>query len=300
MTITNYNNQYVKVESQYLQAVLDSPSNYSKLQIIANVNNGESVTQDILIPNASTWYVDLNTAVKLGNLVRELFIQNLVSAKKFNTITSPIDLAYVDANCTGEGCTLQDFSTHFAPLFKTQIDAYFASIGITTNVTITFSGNVIGITAIPNYFIVHSITYGVAAPYLESLAGFSDPASNAFLSSDAMYITPEFFSATSTEFTDGIYKLTIKYIYSNGSGFISEANCSFIDVLTKCKVATALNLLKNEAQSNTEQAGTLIHLIHYGLINASNCGCNCDDLNSLYTELSKQLSEVTPNTNCEC
>lgn len=124
------------------------------------------------------------------------------------------------------------------------------------------------------------------------------------LISKILFVTPSFFGLAS--FVDSIVKLEIKVlegvILSPGGGYYSMQNCIFIDVTFKCKVA---GLLQNivEERDNTqdkEKISTFIHLMHYGLVNGSNCGCNCNELVDLFVELSYNLTNVDPITVNPC
>ncbi len=83
---------------------------------------------------------------------------------------------------------------------------------------------------------------------------------------------------------DGIYKVTIVYSEEGGDSVI-EANCAFIDCSTSCKVGARLQDLLDD--------DTDLHLIHYGLVNADNCGCNCDEMCELFRKLNQLLQDET-------
>lgn len=85
-------------------------------------------------------------------------------------------------------------------------------------------------------------------------------------------------------FFDGVYKVSIQYRDEEGSGLIEE-NCFFLDCETNCKVATKLEELIND--------DTDIHLLHYGLVAAGNCGCNCEEMCELFRKLNALLGDET-------
>jgi hypothetical protein len=306
MTISNFGDNYIKIHSDAIQEVIDNPSSYSSMQISANINcctnncNDLISTATILLPSGAGWQLDLSTAVGLDETIRQLYLQNIITGKKFQVLTTSIALSYVSTNCAANAsCTLQTFSSHFAPLFKSQIDTWFSSQSISSNVTITFSGNTLIVSNLPVNFIGFSGKYGATSDvYVEALFGSSTISTRAFLGSDGLYIKPGMFS--SNVFRDGIYSLTVKSIKASG-GFVEENNCAFIDITTKCRVAATLNRIKEEADLKEEQVSTLIHILHYALVNGSNCICNCVELCKVYAELQDLIKNIDPQiTNCGC
>lgn len=106
-------------------------------------------------------------------------------------------------------------------------------------------------------------------------------------------ITPALYGLES--FIDGIYKVKIRAVKTDNS-WAEEENCFFLDCETKCKVATFVTAFLSHDVEEKEEA-LYVTMIHYALINASNCGCNCAELCNLYFELSEILASRTPLTN---
>ena len=97
-------------------------------------------------------------------------------------------------------------------------------------------------------------------------------------------------------YIDGVYSITVK-IYPIAGGFTQEANCTFVDVDYKCRLALLLeDVIKNQ------DPGTTAHLLHYALVNGSNCGCNCEELCEIFAALTELLGTYNiPITNdCGC
>jgi hypothetical protein len=285
MLITNYNNQYVKITSSYLQEVLSNPSSYDELQISANINccvsncNELSATENNITLGDTSWLADLTIPISLGSSIQQLYIQSLTTLEKFNVLNIPV-------------------STNDTTSIKTAIDNWFIARGISSSVTVVLSVNTISIDDLPDYFRVYSLKYGSATPYTEILFSLSSLNSKSFLAADGLYISPEFFSSTTLK--DGVYRFDLKFIKASNAGYVIESNCAFIDVTTKCKVATLLNDLKNEAISKNEDTSTIAHILHYALINGSNCGCNCDALCDVYKELYDLITNIEPVPDCGC
>ncbi len=118
-----------------------------------------------------------------------------------------------------------------------------------------------------------------------------------FVNSCDLYIKPEFFGLT--EFIDGVYDITVKFTHLNG--FITITNCVYIDITHKCKVASLLRSISAENElAGTEKTSTIVHLLHYALVNGSNCGCNCVELLQVFNELKDLLSEIDPQILKDC
>ena len=99
-------------------------------------------------------------------------------------------------------------------------------------------------------------------------------------------------SAGTTKFPDGVYKVVFTGIKADDS-VTTESNCFFMDCSTSCEVAKYIkNLLKTPADVEA-------HLLHFGLVNGSNCNCNCDEMCSLYTKLYNILNN-TEACLCNC
>lgn len=205
-----------------------------------------------------------------------------------NVLTGSINLGYVNDNCATTLCTLETYSSYFTPLFKNAIDGWFTNNGISSNVVITFTGNTMAITNLPNGFIPYSIGYGPVSPYAQAFFGFGEVNGSIGLSSDGILVKPSFFNLSS--FTDGIYSFEVKV--SEAGGHVTESNCAFVDIETKCRVASVLQNIKKETEgSQFEKSSSMIHLLHYALVNGSNCGCNCAELCAVYRELFVMLGD---------
>lgn len=116
---------------------------------------------------------------------------------------------------------------------------------------------------------------------------------------NTLYISSQLLSGA-TSFVDGIYKFDVKF--NNASGYVLIQNCIFIDITYKCKVAALMqNIIKeNEKVKDTEKVSTIIHLLHYSLVNGSNCGCNCDEMCEVFRGLQQLLLDIDPQILNDC
>lgn len=300
MTISNFNNTYVKVESSFIQEVINDPTGYASIEVGTNINcctNSDGTEQintvSVPIDSENTWHINLSNPVGLEANLDAIRITVLNTLLTYNALLAPIDLGYVADTCSGEDCTLETFSAHFAPLIKDAIDDWFAANAITSNVTVTFEDNTVIISDVPNGFLIDGMQSGT----MDIPASYNGGV-GAFLGGDGLYITPGLFNLT--ELMDGIYKITIKIIKDDNS-YSLETSCAFIDITTKCQVASVLhNLLQESKVAGTEKVSTAVHLLHYALVNGSNCGCNCEELCQVYTELYGLLSNIDPQITNDC
>ena len=123
---------------------------------------------------------------------------------------------------------------------------------------------------------------------------------NLELNTVGLKVFPAFFGLTS--FIDGVYRISVKRFEEN-VGTIFIENCLFIDVTIKCKVAALLKEIIEENKVKTgEKKSTIAHLLHYALVNGSNCGCNCAEMCDVYKELVALLDTINPEifTDCGC
>lgn len=301
MTIINSAKEYIKLQSDLIQQVIDNPADYASIKVTGNINCctdncGDSQSTFSIDLTGTGWRFDLDEAVKLESTLRTLNLENLVAHNLLNVITAPIDLGYVNDSCLEDTCTLEDFTIHFAPLFKAQIDDFFTSVGISSNVTVIFDGNIVIIDDLPTNFVVRYVEVGTALPYDKIYAGFGTTIAAFYFGADGLYILPSFFSML--ELVDGIYKFDVK-IYKTDSNTL-ETNCAFVDITIKCKVASVLDgIMKESKNAGIEQCSTIIHILHYALVNGSNCGCNCEELCTIFRELFALLNS-TITTDCGC
>jgi hypothetical protein len=136
-----------------------------------------------------------------------------------------------------------------------------------------------------------TVTCGAATVVEYQTVDIKDTNNLFYLEDEVIIIKAAMFN---TGFTDGIYRVDIKF--KDATGFTRIYNCIFIDDTFKCRLA---NLLKNipDGDYNSQIA----HLLHYSLVNGSNCGCVCDEMcesfNALKTILDNQPVQAT---DCGC
>ena len=123
------------------------------------------------------------------------------------------------------------------------------------------------------------------------------------LTGTGLKVFPAFFGLTS--FIDGIYRFEIKRYpdpLTGVSDTLYEQNCIFVDVTFKCKVASQLKYIiaENKNKGDTEKVATIIHLLHYALVNGSNCGCNCAEMCEVFKELNTILNTINPQISSDC
>lgn len=125
-----------------------------------------------------------------------------------------------------------------------------------------------------------------------------DNTKNIYIENNILYINPQYFSNNSV-FVDGVYNITIKF--NTTTGYTRISNCYFVDVTTRCKVASLLqNIIKENSDSNTEKVSTIAHLLQFSLVNGSNCGCNCQEMCDVFTALQDILSNIDTKLLNDC
>lgn len=118
-------------------------------------------------------------------------------------------------------------------------------------------------------------------------------------SASGIEVKPAFFNVVSpNKIIDGVYHFNVK-IFTTEDNYHYEENCTFIDLTIKCKVATYLDALNDKGEDG--EIATNVHILHYALVNGSNCGCNCTDMCNVYKQLYDILKPVTPQLqSCGC
>lgn len=139
-----------------------------------------------------------------------------------------------------------------------------------------------------------------ATPVIETIdiADLQVNTSHAYFLGDDLIIKPYFFGGTTV---DGVYRVSIT-INTAQTG-VMYTMCIFIDVTLKCKIAAIMKDIveENAGAWQTEKKATIIHILHYSLVNGSNCGCNCNEMCTVYDELISILSNIDPTIiDCGC
>lgn len=118
-------------------------------------------------------------------------------------------------------------------------------------------------------------------------------------SSDGIEVKPAFFNVvTPNSIIDGVYYFNVK-IFTDEDNYHYEQNCAFMDITFKCKVAQYLDTLNDIYEDG--KIATNAHLLHYALVNGSNCGCNCTAMCDIFKQLYDILKPITPQLQgCGC
>lgn len=112
-------------------------------------------------------------------------------------------------------------------------------------------------------------------------------------------VKPAFFNVISpNKIIDGVYHFNVK-IFTDLDNYHYEEDCAFMDITFKCKVAAYIDALNDKNEDG--EFATNIHILHYALVNGSNCGCNCVDMCSVFKNLYDLLKPITPQMQgCGC
>lgn len=175
--------------------------------------------------------------------------------------------------------------------------------------TIKYSNNIISIEALEiNNFIATPANYtGVVittnincttdSKVSISKTDIVDNTKNIYIANNILYIKPAYFSGIN--FINGIYRIVVEF--TTTTGYIIIQNCYFVDYNMACKVSSLLqNILKENEDSNIEPVSTIAHILHYSLVNGSNCGCNCNEMCDVFTALQELLYNVDTKLVNDC
>lgn len=281
----------IKLSSEYFQDVIANPSDYQKLVISGSINNCTTqYTQDFELENpvlvgacngVLSWVFDLKYILDNQLALTELNVKSVYTGTTLNILSTPFTF---DNTCyTGAGNVI-DACPDVATLI-TLIDTWFTTTMAYASIAVNVVDNKLYICSLPANIIPTTIKYSNGT--IEDTSEFKLFDNDYFFINDGyIYVKPTFFENTDTTLTDGVYKIKVKIILDDGS-YIEQETCAFIDCATKCLVASKIEgLIENDTTSNN------IHIAYYGLLNGSNCGCNCTELFELYKYISEQLDTV--------
>lgn len=328
MIISNHNKETIRIQSQYLERLLQSASPDISICLTGKIacSDDEPFSQCIDIVNF--WSANLDAQVVSKMTIKEFVFRNTITDKYF---TIPIDVELSKSTSlielskyavtinpgTGkvntpvsvlakgpwtitdgytenieedglEGYTLEDLDS-VLELIRLKINNFFLSIGITSTVTVEAEGNSIKISNFPQDVLPSYITFDDEVTNTYFTYGLED---DVYMLDKDLYIKPSFFDLTTLE--DGVYSFEL--IGYDGTEYFKEENCLFVDINTAARVATTLKNLLQETKELTlvdkESSSTYISMLHYSLTVGSNEKCNCVDLCNAFTELICLLDSV--------
>jgi hypothetical protein len=285
LKIENNNCNSLLLNSEDIQDVIKHPENYSSLSIEATINGCKQIyTNQCSLLNCSRFYL------KLFPNCCNLTIKNIT----FENISTGTEFSIADTTNYISGFTsilIQDCGD-FNQL-TTKLKEFFHynfGINISTALTGTCNFNSIDnyftytIENLPSNIVVKNIQYlldgvEINEPFeIQNNLTFS-------VTTEGIELFPNFFGQETL--TDGIYSINTKIVTKNFIE-ISDSTCYFVDCNTQCRLTEKLEGLKE----NKDKMDLL--MIHYALINNSNCGCNCTEMIELFKQLDKELELEVP------
>lgn len=278
--------QFIEIKSDTISDFILNPSNYTSFTITAKLNccGDEEITETITGLEIGSNVFTLQFPVAPTTTLDSIVFENIFTHQQFLLPLGSIEVA--DYMCSTGDITL---------LFPI-IDAWFVT-NFGGSVTQDYTYNAITntcvytITDLPlNITPVNMVTY-VGGNQQDIYFGYF-PIEGMFFNSNVMYISPLFFNMTT--FVDGIYSFTFRFV-NKLNNIVTESNCFFFDCETKCKVSTKLNELLD-----CNKTATNIFLLHYTLTEGSNCGCNCEELCTIFNKLCSELGINQTCVTCGC
>ena len=273
--------QFIEIKSDTISDFILNPKNYTSFTITAKLNccGDEEITHTLGQYEIDNSVFTLQFPTNANVFLDELVFENIFTYQQF--------LIPIETTAASYMCSTGDITNLF-----TIVDNYF-----TTNFATTVTQNYIydpvtntcqyTITDLPVNIIPVKLTTDVQEIYF----GYF-PIEGMFVNNNMLYIAPSFFSLMN--FIDGIYSFTLTF-NTNGQVITTESNCFFFDCETKCKVSTKLNELLD-----CNKTATNIFLLHYTLTEGSNCGCNCEELCTIFNKLCSELGTNESCANCGC
>lgn len=162
---------------------------------------------------------------------------------------------------------------------------------------IDFTDNIANYTGIE---LICTLTCGTAVIQFYNTTEILDVTGKFYLdtTNKVLRIGPLMFNLLDALFVNGVYRVDMKITDTTGHSIYS--NCLFIDIDMSCKVAGLLDAILIEKAKSGENPSTIAHILHYSLVNGSNCGCNCDAMCDNYNALVGLLDAVSAQISNDC
>jgi len=277
--------RFIELKSDTISDFILDPTKYTSFTITAKLNccSNEEVTKTLegleIGDNVFTLQFPTNPVVYLTSFVFE----NIYTHQQFYL---PIGGDAVSYMCsTGDITDLFTVvQSWFTANFSTTVTQNYTYDALTNTCEYTITDLPVNITPV-------SLLTNIEGDVQNIYFGYF-PIEGMFFNSNLMYIAPSFFSLD--KFVDGIYSFTLTFNTKDNT-ITTESNCFFFDCETKCKVSTKL-----EELLNCNKTATNIFLLHYTLTEGGNCGCNCDDLCTIFNKLCSELGTNESCLNCGC
>lgn len=289
MILSNIDCNYIGVYSENTQDVFDNPNSYNSVSITVTKNCcEEAVFTDTLnldsLKTFSLQYPTVNTYT-----IKEVWVKNIVTGLRFQILSTTYDV--LTTSCS-DG-TISAFTIDVANWFSTNTSTSVTQNSIYDAVTDTC---LYTINNLPNNFVMEYMVVeqsGVTENiYYESQGSTSG---EIFMNNGSIFIPLSTLASYSTFTKDGVYTVNVNYIKSDGTQIIEE-NCIFIDCEIKCIVGSKVDALLDKERNDDIN----IFLLHYTLVETSNCNCNCSKLCEIYNQLYEMLCDNKDCTQCNC
>lgn len=288
--VNNINCKFLEIDSDIVNQEMLEGRDAPKIELSIKKNccsntiktlENQTVASTDIIDNNFGWKLDFSTILYSNNIIKNIYVQNITTGEVIglNTGDITLDNAYFNTN--------NELSNTDKTTLNTKLDAYFDTLlfeYVGSKLYMSLESN--------NIFIPFAIEYHNTLESVFEYFYFIGE-NSIIINNNKLYIKPTFFS---NGLTDGIYTVNIKIINPDNSYLIQEI-CIFVDCNIKCQIAQLLDkLIKDDVTTNN------LYLIHYALINASNCGCNCEEMCDIFKYLTEELKnfkiEIHECTTC--
>ena len=266
---------------------------YGCSEIYGDVLNSTPVNPNCSFSSTINFFsLNLTEAKNRINHIVGIAFKNLDTGELYSKVID-VNFDHYVTTCPS-GCLLDTLSPHYDTIFENIIDDLIVENNINEDdFSIDICGDDLLIKDFPDNIVPYSLTYDDGkVDYFK----FNDT-KKYILSGSSLYLTPGIINMPS--FTDGVIGLRLRFYLPN-EGWVEEQQCFFNDVTIKCKVAK----YSKELLSGDVKTSERIHILHYSLVNSSNCGdCNCANMCEMYNTLQALLAnnpQITNEEDCGC
>ena len=276
MNVSNINSDLIVLKSSTLEQGMAN-NTIDNISISLSVNRGLAIVKSVGVPQVRTWNA-FNIPINASITITQIFLRNLVTGQLFGLLETPF-IPYNEASLTN---------------LQSIISTKLISLGITgfTQPEIRPFRNRFdySISSLPAHVVMDRVEY------LYGIITITVPFSiiedtGMIVGVDNVIITPTFFN--SLQLTEGVYSIEWT-LHTIQNQLLTESACYFLEKSLKCRL---LGVKEIDCRDRKQLDFTLLH---YSLIQASNCNCDCEKMNIIYQYLNKHLP-LTPNTeDCGC
>ncbi len=292
MKVSNLNSKYLEIKSENYSNLIAN-NKLASITINAKLHDREEVSKTIDYPIPSVIWSMNEIPINNARKITGFYVTNVFTGRRMNILESPIHIG----------------SPLGASVFKQTVAARFLALFDTIVTQTLWMNYPRGLppappTATPpsfNYTITNLPSH-LTADALESIYGgvtseetfIGEDENGVAFDNESILLLPSFFGLGKT-YPNSIVHIEL-LLKALNEDYIREETCFFIDTTMKCDLPSLHNL-------ECVDEGIQLTMLHYSLVQASNCDCGCIEMIQVFEHLQSQLRHVNnqpKDRDCGC